>query len=78
MDTLKKKRSVLKGKITRISNILNPKIDVGSIDVAELEVFKEQINEIWSELNSIHNDIMLQCNEVDFETNSNDFDEIAS
>ena len=46
MENLKKKHSVLKGKVTHINNILEPKFVSTEIEIEELGVYAVQIDEI--------------------------------
>ena len=54
IENLKKKRSVLKGKITHINNILKPKLVSSEIEIEELDVYAVQIDEIRVEHINIH------------------------
>ncbi|XP_071036456.1 uncharacterized protein [Parasteatoda tepidariorum] len=78
METLKKRRSILKGKVKRINNILKPKFMSGEIERAELDVFSAQINETWVELNEIHTEIIISCKNEEEASNMKEFDDLAS
>ena len=78
MENLKKKRSVLKGKVTRINNILKPKFVSGEIEIEELDVYTVQIDEIWVELNNIHTEIIMICKSEEEASNVKEFDDLAS
>nr|XP_042908418.1 uncharacterized protein LOC122271410 [Parasteatoda tepidariorum] len=78
METLTKRRSILKGKVMRINNILKPKFVSGEIKRAELDVFSAQMNEIWVELNEIHTEIIVSCKNEEEASNMKEFDDLAS
>lgn len=78
MESLKKKRSVLKGKITRINNILKPKFVSGGVEIEELDVYTVQIDEIWVELNNIHTEIIMACKSEEEASNVKEFEDLAS
>lgn len=78
MDAIKKQRASVKGKITRIKNIVTPKIDDGTISLEELDMYYGQIKDITSELNKIHEDTVLQSkSQTEIDTAIEEYDEIA-
>ncbi|XP_054721417.1 uncharacterized protein LOC129231194 [Uloborus diversus] len=78
MDNLKKKRSYLKGRTTRLINILNDKINSDAITIDELEIYGSDSRDLWHELHELNTEIILAQKDTEIEANDKEYDEIAS
>ena len=74
----KKRRSTIKSKSTRLFNIVTKLKQNNDFDECMLDIYMEQVNDLWRELNVVHDEIMNACDEKSEQQHEAVYDDIAN